>query len=105
MAEIPERANFYCTLTGTMSKRQIARVFEREGWSVGKAAWYDFEVDSNFAELIIEADAPILIHGCVADVLSNSESILKIISDAGVGFSAECYDDNHQLLREIKSPA
>jgi len=55
------------------------------------------------AELMIEADVPILMHGPVADLLVNAEELVSPLRAAGVSFSAECYGQDRELLRELSS--
>jgi hypothetical protein len=69
-------------------------------WSVRKCSWTDFEVTSPFAELVVEAESPILMHGPVADVESNVDRILAPLRAAGVADTAECYDAGGEMLRE-----
>ena len=80
MSELPDGANFFSSLETSLSRKQIAALFERQGWDVSKAGWEEYEVQSNFAELIIEAEKPVLIHGPVADVLENGPKIVDILS-------------------------
>lgn len=72
----------------------------RLGWSVRKCSWTDYEIRSPFAELVIEAEAPILMHGPVSDVEANADRILAPLRDAGVGYCAEFYTADGSLLRE-----
>lgn len=62
--------------------------------------WTDYEVVSAFAELVVEAESPILLHGPVDDVESNADRILAPLRAAGVADTAECYGVSGELLRE-----
>jgi hypothetical protein len=79
-----------------------ARLFERLGWRVRKCSWTDYEIRSPFAELVIEAESPILLHGPVAEVEANVGQILAPLREAGVGYTAECYSAGGDLLREFR---
>jgi hypothetical protein len=104
MGELPGRSNFFSTIHTTNSKEIIAALYRTEGWGVRNDGWADFELETDFAELSLEADNPILMHGLVADILQNIGRVLKPLIAAGESFSAECYDENRNLIFEIKSP-
>lgn len=72
---------------------------------VRKCGWDEFEISCDWAELVLEADSPILIHGAVADVLENSERLLAPLREAAIGYRAECYDESGELIREFAWPA
>jgi len=104
MAEMPEGANFNSTLDTTLSREQVASLYGALGWQVRNCSWADFEVISDWAELVIEATGPILMHGSVADVLNRAEELVSPLRAAGVAFTAECYgpDPDRALLRELR---
>jgi hypothetical protein len=101
MAEIPDTSNFYGSLHTTLSREQVAGLYGALGWRVRKCSWTDFEVFGPWAELVIEAEAPILLHGSVADVLANAEELVAPLRAAGVSFTAECCGPAGELLREL----
>ena len=106
MADYPDSSNFFSSLKTELSRRQVAHLYEPLGWAIGKCSWTDYGIQSPWADLIIEAESPVLMHGPVANVLVNAEHILSPLRAAGVAYSAECYDEAGNLLREIKwSPA
>jgi hypothetical protein len=96
---IPESSNFFAALHTAGSRRLIAGLFSPPTWSIRKCSWTDYEVTSTFAELVVEAASPILLHGPVADVESNAEGILALLRAAGVAYTAECYGVSGELLR------
>ncbi len=100
MGVIPDSSNFYAALHASLSRRRVAGLYARLGWSVRKCSWTDYEIRSPFAELVIEAEAPILMHGPVSDVEANADRILAPLRDAGVGYCAEFYTADGSLLRE-----
>ena len=67
-----------------------------------RCGWTDYEVIGPFAELVIEAESPILLHGPVADVQENADHILATLRDAGVAYTAESYDAGGGLLRKYR---
>jgi hypothetical protein len=74
-----------------MSRKSVAQLYERKGWKVCKASWTDYEILSDWAELIVESEAPILLHGCVADLPSTADELLSPLREAGINFVAEHY--------------
>ena len=101
MADMPERSNFYSILRTDLSPKQIARLYEDLGWRTRKCSWTDYELVGPAAELVIKDDSPLLMHGVVADVELNVETVLAPLRKAGVSFAAECYGVGQELLQTI----
>ena len=99
--EPPDFSNFFCELTTSLSRSEVADLYERKGWDVRKCTWVDFEIRCPWAELVIEAEQPILMHGPVANVLAHAEDILAPLRSAGIAFSAECNGPGDELLAEF----
>ncbi len=89
---------FYSSLYTRLSRRKVAQLFGDRGWSVRKCAWYDYEVISDAAELVIEATGPILLHGPVASLTEVVPQILDTLTEAGIEFSFEAYDENDKMV-------
>lgn len=101
MPEIPDGSNFYGCLHTAMPLWQVAELFRTAGWVVGQPDDWDHWVAScPWAELVIESQAPVLVHGPVADVETNAERVLAVLEPAGVALTAECYGPGGELLRE-----
>jgi hypothetical protein len=98
--DVPDSSNFFASLATELSKEQVARLYERRGWAVRKCTWVDFEIRCPWAELIIDGESPILLHGPVAQVLLNVEAILAPLREAGVSYTAECHGEAAELLRK-----
>ena len=105
MAELPDSSNFFSSLHTSLSKKQVARLYEALGWRVRKCSWVDYEVVSDWAELVIEAGFPILVHGLVADLPARVEELVTPLRTAGISFAAECYapEPDGKLLLELRS--
>ena len=97
---IPESSTFFAALNTALPRRRIAEWFTPPTWVVRQCDWTDYEVSSPFAELVIEADSPTLLHGPVAEVEANADRILGALRAAGIGYKAEGYDADGELLRE-----
>jgi hypothetical protein len=97
----PERNNFYGAIETALNKSELAAVFAASGWSIRKCTWEDYELTCGFAELILEADDPMLLHGAVAEVLQNAQGVADVLRKAGATFSLECYATDHTLVAKI----
>ncbi len=97
---IPEFSNFFASLHTTRSRRWVAGLFTSPAWSVRKCSLTAYEVTSPFADLVIEAESPIVLHGPVAEVEATADRILATLRSAGIRYNAECYDVGGELLRE-----
>jgi hypothetical protein len=98
MAELPDRTNFYSSVRTDLRPEAIARLFAPPVWSVRKSSWTDFEVVSDFAEVVIESSKPVLVHGPVADVTVNSMRVVEPLAAAGLSGTFECYDESGALI-------
>ncbi|HEX5442317.1 MAG TPA: hypothetical protein VFW87_00750, partial [Pirellulales bacterium] len=98
-------SNLFSSLHTSLSKKQVARLYEALGWRVRKCSWMDYEVVTDWAELVIESESPILMHGLVADLPARAEELVAPLRSAGVSFTAECYgpEPNGELLLVLKS--
>jgi hypothetical protein len=105
MEEMPDSSNFFILLHTPLSREKVAGLYEALGWQVRKCSWVDYEVISDWAELVIEAEGPILMHGSVADLPSRAEELVAPLRAAGVSFTAECYGPgpDRELLLELRS--
>ena len=100
MAKLPDRTNFYGCVRTDLQPEAVARLFAPPAWSVRKCSWTDFEVVSEFAEVVIESSNPVLVHGLVADVTVNGLRVVEPLVRAGLSGSIECYDDADVLILE-----
>lgn len=105
MCLIPDSSNFYSSLQTTWSRERIAALYGKLGWRVRKCSWDDYEVISDWAELVIEARNPILMHGPVADLPARVEELVAPLRAAGISFTAECYgpEPEPRLLLHLRS--
>lgn len=104
MLELPNSSNFFSSLRTAMSKEHVARLYGALGWQVRKCSWVDYEVISDWAELVIEAEDPILMHGSVVDLATRAEELVAPLRAAGIDFTAECYGPppSAELLLELR---
>jgi hypothetical protein len=105
MAEVPDSSNFFSALDTALSREQVAGLYGAVGWRVRKGSWVDYEVLTDWAELVIESESPILMHGPVADLPARAEELVAPLRAACVAFTAECYgpEPERKLLLELRS--
>jgi len=101
---MPGSSNFFARVTTKESVESIVERYRLAGWRVGRCSASDYEVRCDSAELIIERNAPVLIHGLVVDPVINAPAIIKPIMDAGISFIYECYAADDTLLVEVSWP-
>ncbi|MCA9026966.1 MAG: hypothetical protein KDA86_17295 [Planctomycetaceae bacterium] len=98
---LPNFNNVYGSLTTRRSKAWIAKRFKKAGWSTRECSWYGYEVECDYAELVIEGESPILMSGAVADFDTNISSIMAILATNGIGFTIDRFDESGNLLRTV----
>jgi hypothetical protein len=105
MGSLPDSPNFWSSLETDLSRGQVAGLYGALGWQVRMCSWVDYEVTSDWAELVIESERPILMYGSVADLEVRAEEVVAPLRAAGVSFSAECYGPrpDEKLLAELRS--
>lgn len=105
MAESPDTSNFFSSLHTALSREQVAGLYGALGWQIRKCSFEDYEVISDWAELVIESERPIIMHGPVAGLQSRAEELVVPLRAAGVSFTAECYgpEPERKLLLVLQS--
>lgn len=63
--------------------------------------WDHLEIQCQWAELVIESESPILMHGPVADILDRAEQLVAPLRTDRIFFTAECYGPDGELLRKM----
>ena len=97
---IPIGTNVYGVIYSSNSKEEIVKKFGAHCWQISKASWFDWEKTNDFSELIIDGDNEILIHGPVSP--DHFNSLTEKMKEMKLSFSLELYDDNQNLVIEIK---
>lgn len=103
VGELPGSDNLYGTLSTRLSKTEVAVLFRRSGWCVRRTSFSDYEVWCDWAELVIEGEEQILIHGGVRSVETRLKEIGAILTDCEGKYSLEAYDENGFLLETVSS--
>jgi hypothetical protein len=92
MADIPDKPNFFSTIGAGFDRPQIADLYRKAGWRVRKCGWTDFKLESDWAEIILEGESPVLLHGSVSDLPSRAEELLAPLTANGVTFATDSLD-------------
>jgi hypothetical protein len=100
-SDLPANSNMHGVISSATSKDDLAKLFSFAGWEVRRCSWKDYELTSAFAELILEGEDEVLLHGSVSDVLENVSSIASVLRAGGHAFSLECYASDGSLVGEI----
>jgi hypothetical protein len=93
--------NLHGVLTTDLSKQQVAELFLPLGWEIRRCSWTDHEIECPWADLYLEGEGEILLHGPITDPLSHAEELFAPLRLAGVRYWGEFYGPNHELLQEF----
>ncbi|MFI1067080.1 hypothetical protein ACH4TC_35000 [Streptomyces spororaveus] len=89
-------------LTEAPSASLVAQQFVGAGWSSRPASWESYEVETSWCRVEIEAtDRCTLLNGVVDP--DRFVDLAALLTRFGLRFSIELYDDDGELLREIKA--
>jgi hypothetical protein len=100
--DIPSTANFFSTIESN-SRERVAGLYRRAGWEVRECSRTEYEVTCQWADLMIQSQAPVLLWGGVAGLLDHADELLAPLRTANIKFSAEFYGPKpeRQLLLEL----
>ena len=62
-------------------------------------SWTEFEVTTDYAELVIASESPMLISGGIDRDPESIDKIIAILDDAGIAYEFDAYDEHDVLLR------
>jgi len=100
--KIPNQNNLYGTIFDIESKRILADMFGANGWSVRKSTWTDFEIRTEWSQIVIEnEDQNPLINGVIDPTMFDSFCLL--LDSLKIKYSIELYDNQGRLIKEEKS--
>jgi hypothetical protein len=95
---LPEGSTFFATLTTALTKPQIAAHFHAVGWAVRHCAREDLELRCAWAELVLDGDTDLLLHGPVAEVEQRAPEIIALLVSAQIAVQAEWYDAEGRVV-------
>lgn len=91
--------DIYMTLETQLSCAQVNALFSKRGWESRMCSWTEHEITTDFAELVIASESPMLIHGGVDSDPASVDKVLAVLDDAEIAYSFEVYDEYSALLR------
>lgn len=102
--ELPD-PNLYGSLETPLNAAAVANLFGDAGWDVRKCSWTDYDLVTDWAELIIEpSEGALLLHGSVLEAQADGHRVAKVLRQARITFSLECYAGD-RLLEMIVEPS
>jgi hypothetical protein len=93
--------NIHSVLDTSLTQRQVAELFLAHGWTVHKSSWTDHYILCSWAELYLDGEGEILMHGPIADPLAHAEELFVPLRQAGVRYWGEFYGADTELLEEF----
>lgn len=98
---LPEAPNLYATLgradgtTPAHGVDAIAQCYAEAGWFTRRCGWTAWELRQPWAELVLEAATPALLHGRVCPQFAREAT--APLARAAIAYQAELYDDEGDL--------
>ncbi|MCA9037566.1 MAG: hypothetical protein KDA91_20670 [Planctomycetaceae bacterium] len=87
------------TLSTESLASKVNQLFLNHGWSSRMCSWTEYEVRSDFAELVIASERPVLISGGVDRQLESVNRIVEILQSSGLQCSFDVYDEHQNCVR------
>ncbi|MFZ3475114.1 hypothetical protein ACODT3_00375 [Streptomyces sp. 4.24] len=89
-------------LAGSPSASLVAGKFVGAGWSSRSASWESYEVETGWCRIEVDStEGDTLLNGVVDP--QRFEDLAELLTQFGLPFSVELYDDDGELLREIEA--
>ncbi len=100
--KMPSESNFFSIIKGATSD-EVSDVFQKQGWTVRKSSFTDFEFQNSWSELVLESDkGDLLLHGLVAHHPDNVSVIKQLLADLKCVYRFEFYDQG-ELVEQGES--
>lgn len=93
--------SIYMTLATSLSCAQVVKLFVAKGWSWRMCSWTEYEIESDYAELIIVPELPILVSGGIARGAESITKIMQILTDAGIEAEYEAFDEHDKPIQPL----
>lgn len=88
-----------CISISTKSLPRIVGAFRRDGWKVSNASWTEYEIETDYAELMLLPAEVTLIDGGVKDAGESVDHVLHVLSSAGFDYEYEVFENRDNLVR------
>ncbi|MFJ8888047.1 hypothetical protein ACIRJR_32225 [Streptomyces sp. NPDC102402] len=95
--------NVYATLRGPLRTAAVAERFALAGWTCRSSSWHGYDVGTGWcqAELDPFEQGETLLNGIV--VPAELGTLASLLTEFGLSFTLELYDEEGVLLRELRS--
>ncbi|MFJ9057160.1 hypothetical protein [Streptomyces sp. NPDC102409] len=95
--------NVYATLRGPLRTAAVAERFERAGWTCRSSSWHGYEVETGWCQVELDPieEGATLLNGVI--VPEALDTLASLLTEFGLGFTLELYDEEGGLLRELRS--
>lgn len=90
-ASLPDGSTFFAVLHPQRPREDVAALYRALGWRVRRCGHEAFELTCPWADLVLDGDGPLLLHGPVADGAARLEEVVAPLRQALIGFRAEAY--------------
>ncbi len=80
---------------------EVAELFRSVGWEVRKWSWTGYEIRCDWAQLYLDGEGEILMHGPITDPLTHSQELFATLEQAGIKYWGEFYGADSELLQEF----
>ncbi|WP_089686417.1 hypothetical protein [Catalinimonas alkaloidigena] len=95
---VPDDDNLYGIIYTIDSPLEIANHFDKQGWSIRKSSWTDYEVKAEWAELeIVRNHEAALISGAIDG--QKFDDLKVTLMTFEYQFSIELYDQENKLIK------
>ena len=91
--------DIFMTLDTKLSRFKVNALFTKHGWASRMCSWTEHEITSDYAELVIASESPMLISGGIDRDPRSIDKIVSILDDACIAYEFDVYDEHDSLLR------
>ena len=102
MDEVQFDGRIDCELVTGLSGEQVVALYLSRGWRARKSSWTGYELQSPWADLVLDSGTDFLLHGPVADPVRRADELLGPLREAGVRYWGEFHHVNGELLQEFR---
>lgn len=89
-------------LETSMPQANVAKLYAAVGWEIRKWSWTGYELRCEWAELYLDGEGEILMHGPIADPLARAEELFAPLRRSGIVYWGEFYGPDGELLSEFR---
>ncbi len=91
--------DLYITLETQLSRARVNALFTKQGWDSRMCSWTEYEIQIDYAELVIASESPMLVSGGVDRDPASIDKIIAILDAAEITYEFEVYDEHNVMIR------